>query len=66
MLVDTDMGRLIRLHLPKLGGTIPPALAMPEEYRSNDPVESYRLYYRLDKQHLLKYSKRERPDWLGE
>jgi hypothetical protein len=66
MLDDIAMGRLIRLHLPKLGGTTPPALAMPEEYRSDNTVESYRLYYRLDKQHLLKYSKREKPEWLGE
>jgi hypothetical protein len=29
-----------------------------------DPVESYRLYYRLDKQHLLTYTKTERPSWL--
>lgn len=66
MLEDIGISTLIKVYLPKLGGTTPPALAMPEEYRSEDPVESYRLYYRLDKQHLLKYSKRERPDWLGD
>lgn len=66
MLEDIAMDKLIGLYLPKYGKPTPPALAMPEEYRDNDPVESYRLYYRLDKQHLLKYSKRERPDWLGE
>lgn len=66
MLEDIDIFHLIHVYLPREGVGSPPALAMPEEYRSNDPVESYRLYYRLDKQHLLKYSKRERPYWLGE
>jgi hypothetical protein len=65
MLVDIQISTLIDNYLVE-GTQTPPAIAMPEEYRSENPVESYRLYYRLDKQHLLKYSKRERPDWLGE
>lgn len=64
MLEDIDICKLMQVYLPKLGGTTPPALAMPEEYRTEDPVESYRLYYKLEKQHLLQYTKRERPDWL--
>lgn len=66
MLADMDKLNMLQRYLPKLGSISPPALAMPEEYRTEDAVHSYRLYYRLDKQHLLKYSKRERPEWLGE
>ena len=66
VLCEVDMYTMLEQYLPRYGMRTPPALAMPEEYRSENPVESYRLYYRLDKQHLLKYSKRERPDWLGE
>ena len=41
-----------------------PALAMPDEYKSKDPIESYRDLYRYGKTDLLKYTKRKRPDWL--
>jgi hypothetical protein len=63
MLVDIKITILIHNYLPE-GFQTPPALAMPDEYRLADPVESYRLYYRLDKQHLLTYTKTERPSWL--
>jgi hypothetical protein len=63
MLVDIEIATLINNYLPE-GLFTPPALAMPDEYRLADPVESYRLYYRLDKQHLLTYTKTERPSWL--
>jgi hypothetical protein len=65
MLVDIKIATLINNYLPE-GLFTPPALAMPDEYRLADPVESYRLYYRLDKQHLLTYTKTERPEWLGD
>jgi hypothetical protein len=64
MLEDIDIFNLIHIYLPREGVQSPPALAMPDEYRLADPVESYRLYYRLDKQHLLTYTKTERPSWL--
>lgn len=42
-----------------------PALAMPEIYQDiNNPIESYKQYYINEKQHLLKYTKREIPIWL--
>ena len=41
-----------------------PALAMPEQYINKDPVMAYRNYYRNEKKHLLKYTKRNMPDWL--
>lgn len=48
------------------------ALAMPDQYKCNDPVESYRQYYVNEKQfdkrgrYMLRYTKRELPHWLTE
>jgi hypothetical protein len=39
------------------------ALAMPDECKEDDPVESYRNYYRTHKQHLLVWTKRDVPEW---
>lgn len=41
-------------------------LAMPEEYKKHDAVKAYREYYKIDKKHLLQYTNREHPYWLGE
>jgi hypothetical protein len=43
-----------------------PALAMPDEYKTSDPVESYRNYYKLHKLTTIQcnWTKRERPQWL--
>lgn len=46
------------------------ALAMPDQYKSNDPIESYRQYYINEKQYdnrgrwMMKYTNREYPDWF--
>lgn len=40
------------------------AQAMPENYRSHDPIISYRMYYRREKKKLLFYTKRKPPIWL--
>lgn len=40
-----------------------PALAMPEEYKSSNPVESYRKYYMGEKRHIAKWTNREIPYW---
>ena len=50
--------------LPSIGITRPP-LCMPIEYKSNDIIESYRLYYKSDKKHLSKWKKRESPYWYN-
>lgn len=39
-------------------------LAMPEQYQTDDPVESYRNYYRESKQHLHHWKKRGEPSWI--
>lgn len=49
--------------LPEVDMTFP-ALAMPSYCKTNDPIESYRNYYRGEKQHLMQYTKREIPYWL--
>ena len=45
-------------------GITEPAQAMPDYLKSDDAVFSYRMYYKLEKQHLLKYTRREMPEWL--
>jgi hypothetical protein len=42
----------------------PPRLAMPDEYKGEDPVAAYREYYRVAKKHLLTYRKGARPHFL--
>lgn len=39
------------------------ALAMPDEYKHDDPVVAYRNYYIGAKRHLAKWTKRNVPDW---
>ena len=54
---------LILKYLPK-GEFTTPALAMPDEYKTSNVVESYRNYYREAKQHLHAWAKRGQPAWL--
>lgn len=39
------------------------ALAMPEQYKTKDPVESYRKYYMGDKRSMAEWKKRDTPYW---
>lgn len=39
------------------------ALAMPDEYKTEDAVESYRTYYRNDKRHIATWKNRDKPEW---
>jgi hypothetical protein len=44
-----------------------PALAMPDEYKQDDYVQAYRTLYiesKLRKRGIVKYTKRERPEFL--
>lgn len=47
-----------------MGELTPPALAMPDIYKVEDPVQSYRSYYIAEKQTLLTYTKRIKPYWI--
>ena len=42
----------------------PFAKAMPEEYKVDCSVESYRNYYRMGKSELHKWTKRNKPEWI--
>jgi hypothetical protein len=47
------------------GELTPFALAMPDECKSDDAVESYRKYYLEHKKHLFDWKIRERPEWIA-
>lgn len=49
-------------NIPDIGFT-PFALAMPNEYKSDNPVLSYRMYYIKNKNHLAKWKNRLIPYW---
>ena len=45
-------------------GLTPFALAMPNDCKSCDPIESYRKYYQTpEKQRIASWKKREKPKW---
>jgi hypothetical protein len=44
-------------------GLTPFPQAMPDEYKGEDPVDSYRRYYVKDKHHIAKWTKRRVPEW---
>jgi hypothetical protein len=47
-----------------IGPMTPFALAMNEDCKTDDPVESYRNYYIRYKQHICVWSKRSAPEWF--
>jgi hypothetical protein len=51
--------------IPDIGFT-PPAQAMPDIYKSDDAVESYRAYYFFEKMNLHSWKKRDIPEWITE
>jgi hypothetical protein len=56
------------IHKPKLkynSDITPFALAMPDECKVGDAVDSYREYYRTEKRKLAKWKGRELPEWFS-
>jgi hypothetical protein len=51
--------------IPDVGFTTP-AQAMPDMYKSDDVVESYRQYYFFEKYLLFSWKSREEPEWVSE
>jgi hypothetical protein len=51
--------------IPDIGFTTP-AMAMPDIYKSNNPVESYRAYYFFEKSNIHSWKKRSVPKWIIE
>jgi hypothetical protein len=39
------------------------AVAMPDQYKVECPIESYRNYYKGEKAYFAKWKKREVPEW---
>lgn len=64
LMYGVDYNKVMEL-LPDEGLT-PFAQAMPDVYRNDDAVEAYRAYYIGDKANLLNYTKRNKPEWLGQ
>jgi len=64
---ETQVSQLKRLHefIPQSQAT-PPAQAMPDEYKHDDPVLAYRRYYKEAKatQSWFSYKVASRPEWL--
>lgn len=60
-----DMLEWMKDNPPQLdsNGMSPFALAMPDELKSNDAVESYRRYYMTEKRHIASWTKRNTPEW---
>ena len=52
-------------NIPRVGLT-PFAQAMPDDYRSNDPVDAYRHYYMGEKANIAVWRRRGKPDWWDE
>ena len=46
------------------GNITKPKLAMPDTYKSDDAVYSYRKYYLNEKSHLFKWKNRPKPYWI--
>lgn len=44
-------------------GLTPFALCMPEQYKTDCAVQSYRNFYNAEKYHLFEWDKRPRPYW---
>ena len=54
-------------HLPvNLDATsrTPFAQCMPDEYKDDDVVQAYKNYYLGEKVHILKYTSRDKPEWI--
>lgn len=51
------------LKLEEWDWTEPPC-CMPDKYIKSDYVSNYREYYKEEKAHLHKWTKREKPDWI--
>lgn len=65
-LCETKFRKLLK-QIPKnihQGPLTPFALAMPDEFKCDDPVKSYRAYYNANKRHLFGWKDRPVPFWI--
>lgn len=59
IITSLDLPNLDRNGITERPQCMPEVLQVP-----NDPVQAYRLYYLVEKKPLLKWSKRNVPDWV--
>lgn len=65
-LTDSKLGKLLE-QPPKnipVGDFCPPWRAMPDQFKVDDTMESYRNYYRGAKMNMFSWKKREVPSWI--
>ena len=51
-------------NIPEKGWLSDPTPAMPEEYKAETSIDSYRNYYRGDKKSFANWKNREKPSWF--
>lgn len=56
--------KFIPNNIPRNIGITKILLAMPEQYKRDNPIESYRLYYINEKKDFSKWTKRNIPNWF--
>ena len=63
------VAQILRANVPsfEVEGLTPFALAMPDKYKTDDPIQSYRDYYMSeDKQRIANWNKlRKKPSWYN-
>lgn len=53
------------VNLPSLGITTRPQ-CMPDDYKDEDPIAAYRLYYMMEKAPFAVWKRRDKPEWWDE
>ena len=65
-LTDTKLGKLLKnppKNIPE-GEFCPPWRAMPDDYKVDDTMQSYRNYYNGAKTNMFSWKNRPTPDWI--
>lgn len=57
---------ILQLPLPNIEskGITPFRLAMPDDVKHENPIQAYRNYYNVHKQHIASWTNRDIPDWF--
>lgn len=53
-------------NIPRTDFMNDPPPAMPDEYKTNNAIESYRNYYKGAKKHFARWTNRPVPEWFNE
>jgi hypothetical protein len=62
----SDVIQQLKVSIPNLpkDSFYPPTPAMPDEYKLQNSLDSYRNYYKLAKTHLFSWKNRSQPNWI--